>query len=97
MNLLNERYYGNIAPVAKCFDQRGEYGEWVRTIAENEEALNNYLGDAAKQLLAKPLEAHDNVMVTNERERFIEGFRLGARLMLDTFLTPPEAILKDLC
>lgn len=39
MNLLNERYYGNIAPVAKCFDQRGEYGEWVRTIAENEEAL----------------------------------------------------------
>ena len=58
---------------------------------------NNYLGDAAKQLLAKLLEAHDNVMITNERERFNEGFRLGARLMLDTFLTPPEAILKDLC
>jgi len=33
----------------------------------------------------------------SEFERFIEGFRLGASIMLEAFILPQQSVIKDIC
>jgi len=42
------------------------------------------------------MNAQGEVLAFCEQERFIEGFRLGARFMLDTFLVPENRVIKDI-
>jgi hypothetical protein len=37
--MIEELYFGNINPNEKQFDRSSEYGEYMKTISENEEKL----------------------------------------------------------
>lgn len=97
MNILLELYYGNINPTAKCFDRDSEFARLTSIIADNEEKLSEYLGGEQKHLFSQLMNAQSEILVANEQERFLEGFQLGARFILDTFLIPPQGDLKDIC
>ena len=101
-NILEELYYGNINPQDKCFDRDSEYAKFVKIIADNEEKLDAFLrgisaAEKEHKLFSQLMDAHSSILVFSEKERFIEGFQLGARLMLDTFLIPWGSVIRDIC
>ena len=96
VNILEALYYGNISPVAKCFDRSSAYAECMEAISESEEKLFASLGEGEQQLLTRFIEAQSRVLCFSEVEHFVEGFRLGAEFMLDTFLLPRKSVVKDI-
>lgn len=88
MNILEELYYGNINPNEKHFRRKSEYEKFVKIISSNEEKLKSYLDEEAQRLLLQLMDAQTAIAATGERERFIEGWKLGAQFVLDTFLMP---------
>lgn len=93
MNILEELYYGNIDPHEKCFRHESEYAAFVRIAAANEEKLSEYLDGEAKHLFSQLMNAQNEIIEIESRECFIEGWKLGARFVLDTFLTSGQSQL----
>lgn len=97
-NFIKELYYGNIDPQARGF-KNGSYLKKQMTILSESEALltDRLTGDEKKQFLTF-VNASNNILGQTELDSFIVGFRLGARLILDTFMnddTPYEDFLKE--
>ena len=97
-NFIKELYYGNIDPQARGF-KNGSYLKKQMTILSESEALltDRLTGDEKKWFLTF-VNASNNILGQSELDSFIVGFRLGARLILDTFMnddTPYEDFLKE--
>lgn len=97
-NFIKELYYGNIDPQARGF-KNGSYLKKQMTILSESEALltDRLTGDEKKWFLTF-VNASNNILGQTELDSFIVGFRLGARLILDTFMnddTPYEDFLKE--
>jgi len=100
-NILEELYYGNITPCDKCYSRDSEYAKCMKIISDHDEKLTAFLHEnsnrEAQDLFSQLMSTQDEVLCMGEQERFIEGFRLGARFMLDTFLVSGKRALKDIC
>ena len=97
-NFIKELYYGNIDPQARGF-KNGSYLKKQMTILSKSEALltDRLTGDEKKWFLTF-VNASNNILGQSELDSFIVGFRLGARLILDTFVnsdTPYDAFQKE--
>lgn len=96
-SILEELYYGNINPSEKQFDRNSDYAKCIKIIADNEESLTASLCDEENHLFSELMKAQYQILITGERERFIEGFKLGVRFIMDTFLIPRDSPFKDIC
>lgn len=101
MNILEELYYGTVGPCKKCFDTASTYAEFCRVIAENEKSLNDFLAalpnaEKERHLFSQMTNAQGAVSDFSEKERFIEGFRMGARFILDMFVMPDNSVIRDI-
>ena len=70
--ILQDLYYGNLNPSGKAFLPDSPYGRLVNDLTETEEKLLPLLTSADIQSLSC-------------EESFIDGVRLGARLILEIF------------
>jgi len=100
-NTLEALYYGNIIPSEKCFDRDSEYARFIKIVSENKEKLTSFLNgiptaQEAQRLFSQLMGAQNELLEFSEQDRFIEGFMLGARFMLDTFLIPRESAIADI-
>lgn len=86
MNILKELYYGNVSPLEKRIKTGSEYAKFIAIIADSEEKLNSCLDDEKKYLLNRIINAQGEILDIESCEHFIDGVRLGAQFMLDTFL-----------
>ena len=92
MSILEELYYGNINPNEKRrFDHNSERGRFIKIILDNEEALIAFLdklpnASEEQKLFSQFIDAQSRFSEIECMERFAEGFQIGARFMLDTFL-----------
>ena len=101
MNILEELYYVNVRPDEKCFDRKSEYAAFIKIIAENEERLLAFLNaqSEAKEeqhLFSQLMNAQGEVLRFSEMNRFIEGFQLGARFILDSLVLPQQSVIRDI-
>ncbi|MCL2342861.1 MAG: hypothetical protein FWC62_03055 [Firmicutes bacterium] len=87
-NILEALYYGNIIPFEKHFERVPEFTKCVEAISDREEKLLSLLDEEQQRLLTELIEAESSLSCLSELEHFVEGFRLGAAFMLDTFLFP---------
>ena len=56
----------------------------LKTLADrNENLLRESLSDEQKELLDKLIESVSDISSISERDMFINGFRLGIKLMID--------------
>jgi hypothetical protein len=85
-SFIRELYYGNINPNAKCFDRKSQYGKTMELLSKNEELLNGILTGKEQQLFADYTKAWGDVLSISVCETFVDGFRLGGSLTLDTFI-----------
>ena len=83
MKILEELWYGNVAPGERSVDNGDRLWNLGRLILQNEEELAPLLSEKAKEVLEKLRDNQSELNDLNECEVFVCGFRLGARIMLE--------------
>ena len=101
MNVLEQLYYGNINPTEQTVERNSEYGACMTIIAKNEMKLIKYLAlqadsEEMQQLFSQLMDAQRDMLGFSECNRFIEGFHLGSRFMVDTFVVPQKSVVRDI-
>ena len=96
-NFIEELYYGNIDPQDSGFEQDESVQRELRTISENEDWLTEHLTGEEKKHFLDFADAWSAYNGDATLDGFITGFRLGARFVMDTFLSddaPFESLLE---
>ena len=88
MKILDELWYGNIAPFEQCSRGDKRFAEMLKLMNQNREELVRSLTDKQKETLEKYEETANEMYSVSERDAFSYGFRLGVRLMVESFLLP---------
>ena len=97
-NFIEEFYYGNIEPQARSTKQNKAVQKQMKILMTNEDFLTTALSDKNKKQFLDYVNAWSIVNGESNLDSFIMGFRLGAKFMLDTFVTsePPfEDLLME--
>ena len=83
MKIIEDLYYGRIAPYEMSISATPEYQKLKALADRNEDLLRESLSDKQKELLEKLIETVTDISSISERDMFINGFRLGMKLMMD--------------
>ena len=83
MKIIEDLYYGRIAPYEMNISATTEYQKLKALADRNEDLLRQTLSDEQKELLEKLIEFVTDISSISERDMFINGFRLGVKLMID--------------
>ena len=83
MNTIQDLYYGRISPYEMSISTTPEYQKLKALANKNEDLLRESLSDEQKKLLDKLTESITDISSISERDMFINGFRLGVKLMID--------------
>lgn len=86
MNILEEIYDGELWPRDEGFEPTKERTDWTGRVADLEEKLLRRLGDEEREMLSDILETQLDILCSDCKDYFICGWRLGAKVMLDTFI-----------
>ncbi len=89
MSTLEELYYGNVNPKSDNLSERPEIFEFAKSAEENTKKLSDFLNqlpnsEKEQHMFLQLTNARSEILAFTDRERFIEGFRLGAQLMFET-------------
>ena len=97
-NFLEELYYGNIDPQARGYRQGSHNLKVSQSIHELEEKLTERLNGEDKALFLDFCNAYGELMGGSGLYSVLVGFRLGAKMIFDTFCSYDatfESYLKD--
>ena len=83
MKIIEDLYYGRISPYEMSISAAPEYQKLKALADRNEDLLRESLSDEQKELLDKLIESVTDISSISERDMFINGFRLGIKLMID--------------
>lgn len=86
MKILDELWYGNIAPFEQSTSGDKRFAELLKLVNQDREELVRTLMDKQKETLEKYEETVNEMYSVTEREAFSYGFRLGVRLMTEAFM-----------
>ena len=96
-NFIEELYYGIIDPQARGYRPKSPVKKVSDSLNNLEEKLTEQLASENKELFLFFCNAYAEFMGECELDTFITGFRLGARFIMDTFLSdkvPFESFLE---
>ena len=82
MRILEEFWYGNIEP-AEYDTSSKDYKKLQELICRNEEKLKATMTDEQKELFSRYTDAVREHQMTTDCLIFQNGFKLGARMMLE--------------
>ena len=83
MRILEELWYGNIEPTEYDASSCKEYKKLWELICRNEEKLKATMTDGQKELFEKYTDCVREQQTNTDCLIFKNGFRLGARMMLE--------------
>ena len=86
-SFIEELYYGNIDPQNSGFEDDAGVQRELRTISENEDWLTEHLTGEEKKRFLDYADAWTAYNGDATLDGFVTGFRLGARFVMDTFLS----------
>ena len=84
MSIIDELWYGNIAPFEQSTLGDKWFAELLKLVNQDREELVRTLADKQKETLEKYEETANEMYSVTEREAFSYGFRLGVRLMSES-------------
>ena len=96
-NIIEELYYGNIDPQDRGYHPQSPVKKVSDSLNDLEEKLTEQLAGKNKALFLRFCNASAEFMGESELDTFITGFCLGARFIMDTFLSndaPFESFLE---
>lgn len=83
--ILSELYHGNINPVAKSVVQGSAYQKAMHQLNDLEEKLMAQLDAEQRKLLQDFVSTQGELNYISGEERFTDGFRMGAKIILEIF------------
>ena len=92
---IEEFYYGNIDPQARSTEQNKAMQKQMEVLMLNEDYLTEKLSGESKKKFLDFVNAWGVVNGESNLDSFIMGFRLGANITYDTFVSD-EAPFVDL-
>lgn len=84
MTILENLWYGNIAPYVRSVKHGSEYEKMVAAFIDFEGIFTAELSTEGKRAYTEYCKLSDALSDIAECDAFIKGFRLGAGLMLET-------------
>ncbi len=94
MAILEELYYGNIAPCERFAKKSSDYYAISQKLGEMEEKLLSGIDADIRKLYEQIVDKINEQYCIAEKETFIDGFRLGAQIMLETLTEPNKQLLS---
>jgi hypothetical protein len=88
MLFIKEFWNGNIAPGEGRYHSQREYKEVWRLVERMEDQLKERLNSEDWELFTQYQEAEAKAGDIEDTDIFVEGFRLGARVIMDVLLPP---------
>ena len=85
MDTIREMFYGNIHPFERDVPKDSEGDKLAKLTIRHENALRATLNESEAEILEKYKDAMTELSCLSECEGFINGFRLGVRLMAESF------------
>ena len=82
-SIIGEFYLGNITPDVTVIKQTSELQKAVREMADAESFLREHLDGECLAALERLVSAQLTTSTTTAEERYLDGFRTGAKFMLD--------------
>jgi len=95
MTILQDLFYGNIAPNAGRLERNSQYAKAMQVIADSEEKLLALLKDAERNLFIDFSDAQSTLNGITVEEKFIQGFKLGALIMIEVTASRNEEASCD--
>ena len=86
-NIIEELNYGKIDPQERGYRPKSPAKKAADSLNDLEEKRTEQLVGETKELFLRFCNASAEFMGESELDTFITGFRLGARFMMDTFLS----------
>lgn len=83
MNIIEELYYGNVVPNEKYAKLSDELKELLKLLNRNEDKFLNTLSNEQKIIFEKLKDCNREFSEISEREAFLCGFQLGARIIIE--------------
>ena len=83
MDILENLYYGNLFPHEKCAKLDDETKELLGLLNRNEENLIANLFNEQKETFEIYKDCNREISEICERNAFLNGFRLGARIIIE--------------
>ncbi|MDP4120203.1 MAG: hypothetical protein Q8876_04000 [Bacillota bacterium] len=85
-DIIEELYFGNIKPLTNGYLEENEYKKLSAMLCETEAKVLELLDEKGKELFEYYIELQDELLAFGEKERFKDGFKIGAEIMVDTFV-----------
>ena len=82
-SIISEFYLGNITPDVTVIKQTSELKKAVQEMADAESFLREHLDGECLAALERLVSAQLTTSTTTAEERYMDGFRTGAKFMLD--------------
>ena len=83
MDTIKELYYGNVHPFERDIKKGSDSDRLAKLILRHDAALKATMSESEIELFSKFKDAVTELNCRNECESFINGFRLGVRLMVE--------------
>ena len=83
-DMLRELYYGRVHPYEREFRKADEISAMSRRSIEFEKMVTDCLDEAGRERFSEFLKADSELGDNQQFDAFVCGFRIGARLMIDT-------------
>lgn len=90
MSILEELWNGYLSPSDLQFKQDSTYADLLSYIIRHEKDLQDRLNDEEKEIFSKFTECTNELHGFAEREAFVRGFILGARIIIEVMDTGIE-------
>lgn len=91
LSILSELYAGDYGPLDRPYNPNTAYSKQFRKLSDMETALKSKLSDELKKDFTEYCNASADLAFLGAEEDFIEGFRLGVRLMIAALCPEPSA------
>ena len=82
-SIIRDFYLGNLSPDATAIKQTSELRKAVQEMSDSESFLREHLDGECLAALERLVDAQLTTSTTTAQERYIDGFRTGAKFMLD--------------
>ena len=86
MQFLKDFWYGNISPGEGRYHSKKEYKEAWRLVESMEDKLKEQLSPEDWELFTQYQDAEGKAGDIEDADIFIEGFRMGALIVMDVLL-----------
>lgn len=84
-NFIEELFFGNIETQNQSITKSKEFKKVWDKLSANEDIFSHQLTDDEKKLFNEYVECYARAFAMSEVAAFVTGFRIGAKLTLDTF------------